>query len=179
MELQLRQHAWEFLRQLGAPPRLILHVQLVAEAADALVLAYRELGLEFDERLLQLGVALHDVGKVRYPAELSQAGHLHEEAGRELLLQHGIAAELAQICVSHGNWQTLQDEFEALSVALADKLWKGKRVEELEQKLIALVAQRLNLAEWEIMLKLDPVFETIAAAGDERLARSRDLTKRV
>lgn len=175
MELTQRQQAWDFLRQHGAPAHLLRHVQLVAEAADALETAYHELGLNFNSQLLQLGVALHDAGKIFHPLELSQAGHLHEAAGRDFLLQQGIAAELAEICASHGNWQDLHDELEALSVALADKLWKGKRVAELEQKVVSLIATRLGLDEWQILIQLDTVFETIAADGDQRLARSRSV----
>lgn len=54
---------WAWLQELAAPAKLILHVQLVAEAADALLLGYRQLPLVIDETLVQLGVALHDAGK--------------------------------------------------------------------------------------------------------------------
>ena len=43
---------YDVLRRLGAPERLLKHVQLVGEAADNLVAAHRGLGLGFDPRPL-------------------------------------------------------------------------------------------------------------------------------
>lgn len=64
--------------------------------------------------------------------------------------------------------------FEELLVALADKLWKGERDEELEKNIIRLVAERLRRDVWDVLIELDSHFEMIASEGAERLARSRD-----
>ena len=42
------------------------------------------------------GAATHDIGKTMHVAELSAPGSEHEEAGRQLLLAHGISPELAR-----------------------------------------------------------------------------------
>ncbi|WP_242545885.1 hypothetical protein [Amycolatopsis sp. MtRt-6] len=48
----------------------------------------------------------------------------------------------------------------------ADKVWKGKRVPELEQR----VAERLGGPPWETFLALDDELERIASGADARLA---------
>jgi len=67
--LQSRDDAY---RLLSAPPCLIRHLQLVGEAADALVAAYQALGLAFDLRRIELGVAVHDAGKIAYPCRATR-----------------------------------------------------------------------------------------------------------
>lgn len=168
-----RNDAYLLLVELGAPQRLLLHVRLVAEAADLLVAAYSKLGLVFDASLIELGVAIHDAGKILHPAELEQAGSLHEPAGEHLLLAHGVQADVARCCVTHASWQNDGVSLEERSIALADKLWKGKREPQLELSVIDAVAARLQLERWEVFGTLDGVFEEIAAGGNARLERSR------
>ena len=55
---------------------------------------------------------------------------------------------------------------EELLVALADKLWKGKRVEALELLVIDRIATLLAQDRWELLIQLDSCFEAIAANGD-------------
>ena len=167
-----RNDAYRLLRELGAPGRLLLHVQLVGVAADRLVREYVALGVEFDARMIELGVALHDAGKIDHPGELDGPGSLHEPAGKALMLAHGVPAELAEYCVSHAAWHERGVSFEELSVALADKLWKGKRLALLEFRVIDEIAARLSVTRWDVFLRLDTVFEEVAAGADERLQRS-------
>ena len=54
-----------------------------------------------------------------------------------------------------------------------DKLWKGKRVPDLEELLVKRVNEELNLEYWEVFTRLDSCFEAIAGRCDERLERSR------
>ena len=61
---------------------------------------------------------------------------------------------------------------EELLVALADALWKGVRRRELEERVIAEVANRRGVDVWDLFVDLDACFETIAHAGPERLSRS-------
>ena len=168
-----RHDAYRLLCRLGAPERLLRHVQLVGEAADALIRAYRRLGLRFDARLIELGVAVHDAGKIGFPEELDGPGAQHERAGMALMLSHGVDAAVARCCVSHAAWDEPCVTFEEQTVALADKLWKGKRETELELMVIDEAANRLGVTRWEIFERLDTVFEEIAAGADGRLARSR------
>ena len=171
--LRNRSDAYRLLRELGAPDRLILHVQLVGEAAERLMQAYAELGVNFNESLVELGVAVHDAGKIEYPEELSGPGSRHEPAGEAMLLAKGVQPEVARCCVSHAKWQDAGVSFEERSVALADKLWKGKREEALELCIIDEAARRLGVDRWDVFAQLDSVFEEIASGGTVRLERSR------
>jgi len=170
--LRDRDEAYALLRSLGAPPRLIQHLQLVGEAADQLMRAYVALGIQFDRNTIELGVAVHDAGKILHPSELDRPGSNHERAGEALMLAHGVQAEIARCCVSHAQWCSPNTSFEERSVALADKLWKGKREEELELSVIDLAANKLGVGRWEVFAELDAVFEEIADGGPDRLARS-------
>lgn len=62
---------------------------------------------------------------------------------------------------------------EELLVALADKLWKGVRKRDLEERVIDRVAAALGTDRWNVFLELDTLFEEIAADGSKRLERSR------
>lgn len=41
----------------------------------------------------RIGIALHDAGKVLFPAELDRPGSQHEAAGERMLLEQGIAQQ--------------------------------------------------------------------------------------
>ena len=58
--------ALALLKDLGAPTRLLRHVELVAEAADILLMELRRLGLTVHDEFVRVGVILHDAGKVLY-----------------------------------------------------------------------------------------------------------------
>jgi hypothetical protein len=167
-----RADAYQLLKALGAPERLLTHVQLVGEAADQLLACYTKLKISLDRNLVILGVAVHDAGKIQFPQELDGPGSLHEAAGELLLLANGVQPQVAKCCVSHAAWRDTLVGFEELSVALADKLWKGKREPDLELKVIDEAAKRLGASRWAVFEALDTAFESIAAAGEERLARS-------
>jgi hypothetical protein len=170
--LKDRSDAYGLLKRLGAPERLLAHVQLVAEAADQLMLAYTALGIDFNAQLIELGVAVHDAGKIQHPEELDGPGARHERAGQALVLAHGVQADVARCCVSHAAWHADEVSFEERSVALADKLWKGRREPELELHIVDEVAARLHVGRWDVFTQLDAVFEEIAAGGADRLQRS-------
>jgi hypothetical protein len=165
--------AYELLKVLGAPDRLIRHAQLVSEAADLLLTEFQALGVPCDTSMIQLGAVLHDAGKISHPQELSGPGSMHEQAGELLLLAHGVQPEVARICASHGIWDSLHVSFEERVVALADKLWKGKREAALELSVIDEIAARLGRSRWDIFEQLDSAFEQIAEAGTKRLQESR------
>lgn len=167
------QDAYDLLADLGAPDRLLTHVKLVGEAAEDIIAKLQDLGLEFDSDLARLGVAVHDAGKIVYLNELSGPGNNHEPAGQKLLLEHGVQENIARCCLSHARYHEMDVSLEELLVALSDKLWKGKRVTELEETVIELVAGALGKDKWDIFPDLDMCFETIAAQGDNRLNRSR------
>jgi hypothetical protein len=165
--------ACELLRELGASERLIQHGQLVGEAARLLLVAFRALEVVVDERTVELGALLHDAGKIVYPRELSKAGTLHEEAGERLLRAHGVQAEVARCCRTHGVWDQPGVSLEERLVALADKLWRGKREAGLELLVIDETALRLGASRWEIFERLDTAFEAIASDGAAWVEASR------
>jgi putative nucleotidyltransferase with HDIG domain len=165
--------AYDFLRRSGAPARLLQHARLVEEVAEELVRALTGLGIRIDRRTVLLGAVLHDCGKIGHPEELRNPGSRHEEAGRDLLLTAGYPERLAEMCVTHAQWRLSQCSVEDLVVALADKLWKGKREDELEALLIERVAAALGREQWEVFHELDTSFEALASRGHERLLRSQ------
>ena len=165
--------ACTLLLELGAPPRLMRHAELVSEAAVALLALLAQHGVRPDAGWLLAGAALHDAGKVLHPAELAGPGAEHEPAGEALLLSHGVAPHIARCCRSHAQWASLECALEELLVALADKLWKGVRVPKLELRTIEAVAASLGRPLWDLFVALDSGFEAIAATANDRLARSR------
>jgi hypothetical protein len=164
--------SYKFLRELGAPSQLILHVQLVGEAADLLIFQLKSKQIRFDEKMIRLGVAFHDVGKILHPSELKVAGNDHEASGERLLIEQGVDAALARCCRSHAQWREMECSLEELCIALSDNLWKGKRLAALEEAVIQRLAIEAGRDYWEIFIEWDSCFEQIAASGDLRLRRS-------
>jgi hypothetical protein len=160
--------AAELLRALEAPPRLGAHLRAVHDVAWSLTDTLGRLrpDLEFDTTAVLFGAATHDIGKIEHVAELSGPGHRHEEAGRDLLLRYGVPAHLARFAGSHGSWGAPGITLDELLVSLADKVWKGARVRDLEER----VGGHLGGAPWEAFLTLDDLLQPLAAGADERLA---------
>ncbi len=165
--------SFSLLLSLNAPPRLMHHARMVLGVAEELSTALHPWGVSLDTKVVLAGAVLHDAGKVAVPDELSASGHQHEEQGRRLLLAHGVPPEVARICVSHAQWATMDCSLEELLVALADKLWKGKREDDLERRVVAQAAERSGRALWEVFTDLDSRFDSIAAHAPLRLAESR------
>jgi hypothetical protein len=146
------------------------------EAADQILDRLAFLGVPVGADAVRYGVVVHDIGKILHPEEISGGGSLHEKAGQMLLLSHQVPKALARICIAHARWQDVDGKealFEELIVALADRLWKGRRDAALEERVIARCAGRLIADVWDVFVPLDTLFESIAAGGHERLERSR------
>jgi hypothetical protein len=158
---------------LGAPDRLTRHGEIVSEVATELSAALAKIGVTHNSALVRIAAVLHDVGKVVHPEELDGPGNKHEAAGERLLIEHGCSPELARFCRSHGQWDSNHLTCEEVIMALSDAIWKGERSARLEKLLITDVSQQLGLSEWEAFLMLDPIFERLANAADERLTRAR------
>lgn len=172
MELKTRQDAFDLLKALGAPEHLQMHVTLVGEAADLIMDGLSGIGVSVEAEFVRIGVALHDIGKIIHTHEMTGPGSEHEPDGECLLLEKGVSSRLARCCMSHARWQEMECSLEELLIALSDKLWKGKRVEELELLVIDRIAQIQSMDRWDIYEPLDSLFESIAADGDSRLNRS-------
>lgn len=169
------EETFHLLQTLGATKQLITHLRLVSQAAIRLCDAYDSLGVLCDHRVIILGAAVHDAGKILHPQELGGPGSLHEAAGEVLLLAQGYPAKLARCCATHGSWQQTGLSLEEKSVALADKLWKGHRETELELAVIDEAAKRLGQHRWDIFMSLDEAFELIAADGPQNLRQTQAL----
>ena len=170
--LNSTQEALELLNSLKAPQKLIEHAELVSEAGNKLIQKLNELGIEFDGLFIQIGIIIHDAGKIIHSDELTGKGNLHEPAGEILLLENGVQAKVARCCLSHARYGEMDVSFEELIIALSDKLWKGKREPDLELRVIDAVANMLDQDRWDLFSELDTCFENIAAKGDDRLSRS-------
>jgi hypothetical protein len=161
------------LADLGAPPRLVQHHRLVAEAAAEVLSGLPpQLRAAVRQDIVLVGAALHDAGKIVHPSELTSPGARHEKAGELLLLERGVDRRLARCCVTHADWRDARAELEDRLVAVADKLWKGKRDPDLEQWLIGELASSAGAAFWDVYPILSDLFDRVAGAGDERLSRS-------
>lgn len=162
----------ELLQRLDAPPRLVAHLRAVHDVALQLVawVEQQHPGLVFDRKAVLFGAATHDIGKTFHTAELSGPGSEHEEAGRELLLAHGVNAELARFAGNHASWGTQVVGIEDLLVSLADKIWKNKRVSDLEDLVVVELSRSSGRTAWEEFMNLDEVLTHIGDSADERLA---------
>jgi hypothetical protein len=160
------------LRELGAPPRLAAHLRLVhdvaRELADWLGRDYPEIVLDTDAVLF--GAATHDIGKTRHLGELSGPGSAHELDGYRLLLDRGVPERLARFARTHASWTAEDIQLEDLLVSLADKVWKAKRVADLEQLVVERLAAHGRQEPWQAFMALDDVLGRVAAEADERLA---------
>jgi hypothetical protein len=160
------------LREAGAPPRLGAHLRVVHDVAVSLV-DWVEVACPaapFERDAVLFGAATHDIGKVLHVDELSEPGTLHEPAGERLLRAAGVEPRLARFAGTHGSWGSERAGFEDHLVSLADKIWKGKRQEDLEQLVVERLALLNGQAPWEAFLVVDDELTALAAAADARLA---------
>lgn len=160
------------LRLNNAPEQLIKHLEIVSSVALMISNYVLTIDILHNQELVVCGAGLHDFGKIIYHEELSKPGSNHEEEGKKLLLEQGIDLSIAECCVSHSQWNKT-DKLEELLIALADKLWKGNRNQELELKVIDLIAEKKNTDRWSVYSEIDLFFESIADEGTTRLEKSK------
>jgi hypothetical protein len=162
----------ELLQRLECPPRLAAHLRAVHDVACQLAewAEQRSPVLAFDRGAVMFGSATHDVGKILHVAELSGPGSAHEQAGQRLLVAQGVSAELARFAATHASWTRPEAGLEDLMVSVADKIWKNKRVPELEDLFIARLAASSGRAHWEEFIAVDELLERIGDGAVQRLA---------
>ncbi|MFD3704676.1 HD domain-containing protein [Nocardia sp. NPDC058658] len=166
-------HRVEFLlASLDAPPRLGAHLRAVHDVAWQLAhwVGQHHCGVRFDREAVLFGAAIHDIGKIDHPDELSGPGSAHEQAGYELLLAQGFDDESARFARTHGSWSATDLGIEDLLVSLADKVWKAKRIPELEQLVVHRLAAVDGQQPWQVFMTLDDELDRIATDADRRLA---------
>lgn len=156
----------------NAPDKLIKHLYIVSMVATKISNYILNFNVPHNQELVICGAGLHDFGKIQYPEELMQAGSRHENEGKRVLLEQGVSLEIAQCCVSHAKWEET-DKLEELLIALADKLWKGNRNDNLEIKVIDLLAKMKKVDRWDLFSDIDIFFENIASGATERLKESQ------
>jgi hypothetical protein len=85
-------------------------------------------------------------------------------AGEQWLLAAGVSPALARFARTHG---CLSDAhvLEDLLVMVADKIWKGKRDEAVEERLGAAISEATGAPAWDVFLRLD----TLAVAIQKKL----------
>ncbi|NUU24929.1 MAG: HD domain-containing protein [Streptomycetaceae bacterium] len=184
----------DLLRRIDAPPRLAAHLRLVHDVAWRIVAwVEREYpDAEFDREAVLFGAATHDIGKATHPEELSAPGHAHQLAGYELLGAEGVEADFARFTCTHATWSESGLPLEDLLVSLADKVWKGARITQLEDLVVAHLAAagatavdtnsgavegahgrangRAPRELWAVFAGFDDLLGDLAADADLRLA---------
>jgi hypothetical protein len=168
----LPDRAADLLEQLQAPPRLGAHLRLVHDVACQLAdwADAHHPALGYDRDAMLFGAATHDIGKAAFPAEITGPGSRHEEAGRRLLLSRGVSAGLARFAATHASWDSPGIAVEDLMVSVADKIWKNKRVPDLEDLLVARLAQASGRDAWQEFADFDTILEAIGDGAGHRLA---------
>jgi hypothetical protein len=153
------------------PPRLAAHLRAVHDVAHQLTawLGGHHPALRFDRDAVLFGAATHDIGKAVHIAELSGPGSEHEAAGQMLLLESGIDPKLARFAATHASWSRDGIDVEDLLVSVADKVWKAKRVTDLEQLLVDRIAAASHQEAWQVFMDLDDHLDRLAAGADHRL----------
>ena len=161
----------EIFERLKMPPRLLAHLTLVHDAEKRLLKEMEAafLKVKIDKELALFGAATHDIGKCVCKNELTQPGREHEAQGQKLLLSLGASPQMAAFAKNHSSW-TERSSIESLLVSLADKIWKGSRVAELEDLVASKISQTSALEKWEAYLLLDDIIQKISSDADKRLA---------
>ena len=163
--------AIEIHKKFEAPPRLIAHHFLVHQVASELLCNIRTNwpGLEVDTEAVAFGAATHDIGKSLATLELSESGSEHERLGFEMLCAESVPTRFARFARDHGLGARLE-QIEELLVCTADKCWKGKRQEELEEKLARMICRSADVDFWEAYPRILDIVDTISAKAELRLA---------
>jgi putative nucleotidyltransferase with HDIG domain len=161
----------QLLIEVGASPRLAAHLRAVHEVARQLIqeLTTTWPQLKFDADAVSYGAATHDIGKALHPNELTGPGNQHESAGYHMLLEHGIPERRARFAQTHARWGDENTTIEDQLVALADKIWKGQRQEELERLLVQRIVATTGDEPWSAFMQLDDLLSRIAERAEGRL----------
>jgi hypothetical protein len=163
--------------ELRVPERLQRHLLIVHEVASRLIEWMSECspgtltGAEIDAVLF--GAATHDLAKVLHPDELIGPGHLHERDGAALLQRLGVEPAHARFARTHGTWRDEHVQITDLLVALADTVWKGKRDQQLEDRVVDVIGERMAEERWAVFERLDRAIGAIADDGERWLAWQR------
>lgn len=166
------------LKQSNASQLLIRHLTIVHNTACLLMeeLLKNCPSLVFNKEEIAFGAATHDIGKTIETKELyEKGGKRHEAAGYELLLKSGLPENLARFAKTHGNWTGADIKIEDLIVAQSDKIWKGKRIDDLEEALAKAISEAAQVDYWEVYTQLDMILSGLALGADGRIRWQNEL----
>ncbi|HET8911673.1 MAG TPA: HD domain-containing protein [Ktedonobacteraceae bacterium] len=162
----------EMLAKYAASPRLVAHLTVVYDVAVALVkqLSIIWPSLVYDQESVLLGAATHDIGKIRYPNELTGPGDQHEEIGPQMLRENGFPEKHARFARTHARWdRETPVKLEDTLVAFADTIWKGQRNNDLEQEITQQIASQIQEEAWNVYMKLDDLTSELEKGAHERI----------
>lgn len=159
----LPQNVLQLLEELDAPERLIKHFRLVHTVAFELIQRLEEEfpSILIDKYLVLFGAAIHDIGKAEVRDELFITGKKHETIGVKILLKQGFSEQEARFAKTHVNWNDENLELEDLLVSLADKIWKGKQINELEELICQKISNAKGIDYWDAYQKLDSILDKL------------------
>lgn len=159
------------LSQNNAPDLLCRHLTLVYNVGISILDKFAQTwpNLPIIKSEVLFGTATHDICKMFETKELYQIGNQHEIVGYDFLISQNISENLARFAKTHGNWKEDNLKIEDLIVSLADKIWKGKRIDELEERLSKIISETSNDDYWKVYTKLDLIISDIIIGADKRL----------
>ncbi|MEU7857548.1 HD domain-containing protein [Nonomuraea sp. NPDC049141] len=159
------------LESLDAPPRLAAHLRAVHDVACEILdwLDARHTTVRIDREAVLFGAASHDIGKTLHLEELAGPGSAHEADGYGLLRSHGVEERLARFARTHASWTAPDTDLADHLVSLADKIWKAKRVVDLEQLIVDRLAAASGRPPWQVFMDLDEFITRVANDADSRL----------
>lgn len=172
----LPQDIIRLLNEYQAPNRLHKHLSIVHHVGYKLIqfLEAEFPTFQFNKSLVLFGTATHDIGKCIVKEELYSVGKLHEAKGEQLLLNHGYTPEKARFAKTHGDWSNSENTIEDLLVCLSDKIWKGKRIPELEEQIRKEIITQLKLDYWDVYFELDAFIDEISLKSSTYLEYQRE-----
>lgn len=162
----------KILNENDAPALLKRHLILVYNVGITIIekLTLTWPNLPINKKEILFGTATHDIGKIIEIQELNFPGKKHEIAGYKFLINKNISENFARFAKTHGDWKTENLKIEDLIVILSDKIWKGNRINELEERITTEIAKILNIDYWDVYVKLDTIISNIILGAGARLS---------
>lgn len=163
--------AAELLNSMAVHPHLLAHLILVHDVAVRLVEGIQRTwpDVPFDDSEVVFGAAIHDIGKVLHPEEMTAPGEEHRAAGVELLQSRGVDPARARFARTHASWHREEVQLEDLLVALADNVWAGRRNQQLEDAVVRELSASDESAIWNTYMALDDLLTEISTDAELRL----------
>ncbi|CAM1365133.1 HD domain-containing protein [Tenacibaculum xiamenense] len=170
--VELSEEVKKLLAQFDTPQRLIKHLTIVNSTAFFIIEELKKVlpNLVLNEKEILFGASTHDIGKVIVTDELYKKGNKHESEGFRILTDLGYNKKESRFTITHGDWKSPDLNIEDLLVCLSDKIWKGKRIDELEERITTEISKLIKADFWDVSMKLESILEKIILGSDDRIA---------